>query len=84
MRSYGDGVGRGVRVIELDVGKPDSYQTRSIHFDELVAKRLSNPMTGNLSYGSHWIVLRSIGLWAFGTVAAGAAVYAAIRHFRKK
>lgn len=84
VRSYGDGVGRGVRVIELDVGKPDSYQTRSIHFDELVAKRLSNPMTGNLSYGSHWIVLRSIGLWAFGTVAAGAAVYAAVRHFRKK
>lgn len=84
VRSYGDGVGRGVRVIELDENQPDTYQTRSIHFDEIVAKRLSNPMTGHLSYGSHLVVLRSIGLWALGTAVAGAAAYAAVRKLKKK
>ena len=84
VRSYGDGVGRGVRVIELDENRPDTYQTRSIYFSDLVARRLSNPMTGNLSYGQHWNVLKTVGYYALGTAAVSAAVCAAVHRFRKK
>lgn len=84
VRSYGDGVGRGVRVIELDENRPDTYQTRSIYFSDLVARRLSNPMTGNLSYGQHLNVLKTVGYYALGTAAVSAAVCAAVHRFRKK
>ncbi len=84
VRSYGDGVGRGVRVIELHENEPGTYQTRSIYFSDLVARHLSNPMTGRLSYGQHLQVLRDVSLSVLGTVAAGTAVFAAARKLRKK
>lgn len=81
VRSYGDGVGRGVRVIELDENRRDTYQTRSIYFGDLVARHLSNPMTGKLSYGQHWDVLKSIVGGVLGMAAVGAAAYAVWREF---
>lgn len=84
VRSYGDGVGRGVRVIELNEDRPGTYQTRSVYFRDLVARRLSNPMTGRLSYGHHQMILRDVCLYALGIAAAGAAVYTAVRRRRSK
>ena len=83
VRSYGDGVGRGVRVIELDEKQPGTYQTRSIYFSDLIAPHLSNPMTGRLSYGYHKLILRDAALYALGIAAAGTAFYAAVRRIRK-
>ncbi len=84
VRSYGDGTGRGVRVIELNENRPGTYQTRSIYFSDLVGKRLTNPLTGHLSYGHHLQILRDAGLTVLGAGAVGAAVFAAVQKLRKK
>ena len=34
---------RGVRVIELDAEKPDSYQTHTLEFKDLVGTKLHKP-----------------------------------------
>lgn len=40
---YGNGVHRGVRVIELDAENPETYQTHTLEFKDLVGNKLHKP-----------------------------------------
>lgn len=84
VRSYGDGTGRGVRTVTLHESDLTVFDTQTYYFSDLVADRLSHPLTGNLSYFQQVDILKYALAGVGVLVVCVGALTAGIVLYRKK
>lgn len=80
--SYGNGYGRGVRVVELDQANPALYSTRMVYYAELSDRPIPEALLTNGEIGT--MILQWALIALFALLALGLVVFLLIRRVRRR